>query len=113
MNIEKLINELGKSIAKTALHKEDSRKDININEIGSGDILQIIIKRLVDSGEYNKAENILFQELSDNNSEAIYQIAINFYNSLLEKSNEELEKADFTRDEVYQGLDDIEKMRAL
>lgn len=111
MNIEKLISDLAKNIAKTVLNKkEQSSEDINLDDIGSGDILQIILKRLVNDGEYNKAEDMLFKEINKNNSEEIYQIAVNFYNVLLEKSDEELEKANFTRKEIYQGLQDIKNI---
>lgn len=108
MNIEKLINELARNITKTALNKEEeSSEQINLNDIGSGDILQIILKRLANDGEYNKAENILFEAIRKNNTREIYQVAINFYSLLLEKSDEELVKGNFSREEVYQGLEDI------
>lgn len=108
MNIEKLINELAKNIGKTILNKkEESNIQIGLNSINSGDILHIILKRLITDGEYNKAENILFEAIDKNNSQEIYQVAINFYNLLLEKSDEELEKGNFSREEVYQGLEDI------
>lgn len=114
MNIEKLINELGKSIAKTALHKKEVNRDnVKLNEIGSGDVIQIVLKHLINRGEFNKAENIIFEEISKNNSQELYSIAINFYNLLLEKSDEELENANFTREEIYQGLHDIKKLYKL
>lgn len=110
MNIEKLINEFAKNLSKTVLNKEEeSNEQINLNDIGFDDILQIILKRLTNDGEYNKAENILFEELGKNHSQEIYQVAVNFYNLLLEKSDEELEKGNFSRKEVYQGLEDIKK----
>jgi hypothetical protein len=111
MNIEKLINELAKNITKTVLNKEEeSNEQINLNDIGSGNILQIILKRLVNDGEYNKAEDMLFETMNKNSSKATYQVAVSFYNLLIEKSDEELEKGNFTREEVYQGLEDIRKI---
>jgi hypothetical protein len=108
MNIEKLIKELAKSIAKTVLHKqEESSEKINLNDIGSARILQIMLRRLVHGGDYNKAENMLFEEISKNNSQEIYEIGIDFYNLLLEKSDEELKEANFTREEIYQGIEDL------
>ncbi|WP_055668752.1 DUF6483 family protein [Desnuesiella massiliensis] len=111
MNIEKLINDLAKNIAKTVLNKkEESIEKINLSNIGSGDILRIILKRLVNDGDYNKAENILFEAINKNNTEEIYQIAFDFYNTLLEKSDEELEKGNFTSEEIYQGIEDIKSI---
>ncbi|WP_422723883.1 DUF6483 family protein [Hathewaya limosa] len=34
-----------------------------------------------------------------------------FYNSLLDKSDEDLEKSNFTRKEVYDGLKDLERFK--
>jgi len=111
MNIEKLITELAKNMSEALLNKEEeSSAKINLDDIGSGDILWIILKHLVGNGEYNKAENILFEALNKNNSQEIYQIALDFYKLLLEKSDEELKKGDFTREEVYQGMEDVKKL---
>jgi hypothetical protein len=111
MNIERLINELAKNITKTVLNKEDeSSQKINLNDVGSGDILQIILNRHVNDGDYNKAENILFDTINKNDSQEIYQIAINFYNLLLEKNDAELKNGNFTKEEIYQGLHDIKRL---
>lgn len=70
----------------------------------------VIIKRLVKAGDYNKAENMLFQAINENNSQETYEIAIGFYNLLLEKSDEELEEGSFSREEIYQGLQDLKNI---
>lgn len=46
-----------------------------------------------------------------NNSPEIYEIAFDFYNSLLKKSDEELLKNNFSREEVYQGFRDMKKLK--
>lgn len=107
MNLEELIKGLAKSIAKTIMKKQESSERINLNDIDSTDILKIILKRLVYAGEYNKAENILFEEINRNSSKDIYEIALDFYNLLLEKSDKELEEGNFSREEIYQGLQDL------
>lgn len=110
MNLEELFKSLGKMGAKILFNKEEkSGETININQINSTSILPILLKRLVYEGEYNKAENILFNELKKNNSEEMQVIAEDFYNLLLGKSNEELKKNNFSREEIYQGLEDIKK----
>ncbi len=111
MNIEKLIKELAQNVMKTMLNKEDKSSDkINLDQISSTDILKIVLKRLVYDGEFNKAENILFEEINKNKSQETYQIALDFYNLLLEKSDEELQEENFTREEIYQGLEDIKNI---
>ncbi|AAO35994.1 hypothetical protein CTC_01436 [Clostridium tetani E88] len=112
MNIEKLIEELGKSIGKTILNKkEESSKKINIDQMDSTDIFKIIFNKLFREGNYNKAEDLLFDELEKNNSSEVYEIAIEFYNSLLKKTDEELNKRNFSREEIYKGLEDIQKFK--
>lgn len=112
MNIEKLIEELGKSIGKTILNKkEESSKKINIDQMSSTDIFKIIFNKLFREGNYNKAEDLIFDELKKNNSSEVYEIAIEFYNSLLKKTDEELNKRNFSREEIYKGLEDIQKFK--
>jgi len=38
----------------------------------------------------------------------MYKIALDFYETLSEKSNEELLSGNFSKDEIFQGLKDIE-----
>jgi hypothetical protein len=101
---------------------EENVEDINLEDIGSGDILRIMLKRLINDGKYNEAENMLFQEIDKyevidkyeeidkNKSQVIYEIAISFYDTLLKKSDEELEKENFSREEIYQGMQDVKNI---
>lgn len=112
MNIEKLIEQFGKSMGKTIFNKkEKDTEKININQMDPGDIFKIVFNKLVREGNYNKAEDLIFDELEKTNSPKVYSIALEFYNSLLKKSDEELVKYNFSRKEIYQGLDDIEKFK--
>ncbi|MPN01739.1 hypothetical protein SDC9_148950 [bioreactor metagenome] len=60
-----MIENLARNLAKTVLNKkEKSSEKINLNQLGSTDILQIMLNRLVHEGNYNKAENMLFEEIN-------------------------------------------------
>lgn len=112
--ILRLIQSTTKFLAKVALNKESKEvEDISFEALSGQDILPILVKRLIYECKYNEAENIIFDELDKNPSEGIYEIAKSFYSSLLAKSDEELEKANFPRDEVYLGLSDLEKIISL
>ncbi|WP_026884977.1 DUF6483 family protein [Clostridium beijerinckii] len=112
MDIEKLIKELGKSIGKIICNKkEENSEKINIEQMSSIDIFKIILTKVVHEGDYNKAEDLIFDELEKNNSQEVYEIAIDFYNSLLKKSDNLLKQSNFSRGEVYQGLKDIERFK--
>lgn len=80
---------------------------VNLEDTGSSEILRIILKSLITKKEYNKAENVLFEEIEKNKSEANYKVAIDFYEELLEKSNEDLLENNFSKEEVLQGLKDL------
>ncbi|MBC2581405.1 DUF6483 family protein [Clostridium sp. DJ247] len=67
MDIEKLTRGIGKIGAKILFNKEEKSSDkIDLNQMSSTDIVPAILKRLVYEGEYNKAENMLFNELNKN-----------------------------------------------
>ncbi|APQ98783.1 DUF6483 family protein [Clostridium botulinum] len=108
MSIKKSIDDLGKLFGKTILEND---KNIDTEKIGSTDLFKIILNKLFYEGNYDKAEDLIFEELEKNDSPEVYEIAVEFYNALLKKSDEELNEGNFARDEIYQGLDDIKKFQ--
>lgn len=114
MDLEKLTKDFAKNVGELAFNKkEKSSETIKVNKLDSDDVFKIIFNKAVHEGNYNKAENLIFDELKKNNSSEIYEIAIEFYNSLLKKSDEELNKSDFTREEISSGLKDIKHLLTL
>lgn len=108
INIEELINELAKNTGKSLLQKEeDNNEIINLDEVDSSDYIRILLKSLVLKHEYNKAENILFEEIKKNKSEKIYKIALDFYDLLMDQSDDKLKNGNFSREEIFQGLKDV------
>lgn len=108
INIEELINELVKNTGKSLLQKEeDNNEIINLDEVDSSDYIWILLKSLVLKHEYNKAENILFEEIKKNKSEKIYKIALDFYDLLMDQSDDKLKNGNFSREEIFQGLKDV------
>ena len=110
MNFEELFKNLGKAGAKLLLNKDEKNDDvINLDQISSANILPGVLKRLVREGRYNKAEDVLFKEWSEDSSPEMYSIAVNFYGLLLGKTDEELREGNFSREEICQGLNEIEE----
>lgn len=108
INIEELINELVKNTGKSLLQKEeDNNEIINLDEVDSSDYIWILLKSPVLKHEYNKAENILFEEIKKNKSEKIYKIALDFYDLLMDQSDDKLKNGNFSREEIFQGLKDV------
>lgn len=86
MDLEELIKGTAKSLGKLIFNKkEESSERFNINQMTSADIFKIIYTKAFHEGNYNKAENLIFDELEKNNSPEVYEVAIKFYNSLLKK----------------------------
>ncbi len=64
---------------------------------------------LISQLKLNEAEDNLFEKV--NNNDLIYmKVAIDFYDRLNKLSDEELEKANFTREEIKLGIEDILKL---
>ncbi|KOR24898.1 DUF6483 family protein [Clostridium sp. L74] len=108
MGIKKSLDDLGKLFGKTILKDE---KEIDSTKISSTDLFKIILNKLFYEGNYDKAEDLIFDELGKKNSSEVYEIAVEFYNTLLKKSDEELNESNFSREEIYQGLDDIKSFK--
>ncbi|MEO8209218.1 MAG: DUF6483 family protein [bacterium] len=58
------------------------------------------------SGQYSKAEDVLF-ELIDNNAESIHDKAVAFYKRIQLKTDEDLIKGNLCREEVEESLEEI------
>lgn len=66
------------------------------------------LKRLSDSGEINQAENLLYESL-DMQAEQDFRLAVRFYTLLNTYDDHMLESADYSREEIYEGLRDCAK----
>lgn len=108
--IETIIQMVAKIIFKKDFERDNIQFDI-YDESNSVEIHRLY-ERLIDlinELKINEAENILFAEI--NNDDLIYiKIAVDFYNRLNKLNDEELERANFTREEIKSGLEDILKL---
>lgn len=110
MNLEELFKNLGKAGGKFLLNKEEKESDvINLDQISSANILPGVLKRLIHENEFNKAEDMLFKEWDDDIPDEMYRIGVDFYRMLMDKTDEELNRGDFSKEEINQGLKEIEK----
>ncbi len=103
---------LTRNLAKVIFHKEIPTVEI-INENGliSGEgLLFHRLNILVEQGNINEAENLIFEELKDNNSNELLQVALRFYEQLNKLSDERLLLCDFSREEILDGITAIKKI---
>lgn len=67
---------------------------------------------LINEAKINEAEDLLFKEIDVN--DLIYmKIAMDFYDRLNRLSEDILENADFSRDEIRSGLEDIMELYSI
>lgn len=66
------------------------------------------ILELLNKGEVNEAENLLFENINGYDEDYI-KMALDFYQRLNNMTDEELEKYNFSRKEIEEGVRDIAK----
>lgn len=92
---------LGKKNTEYEVIKDEAHKDCNA--------LYYRIDKAFLEGKINEAENILFENISIENPSYL-EIAIDFYTKLNQKTQEELESMQFSKEEIVEGIKDIMDM---
>ena len=103
----KQINVVSEFLQKLFTDMETNRK-LNENEQYQKDSFEFerLLENLIEEDRINDAENILFEKLETNN--LMYAtIVTRFYDKLKGLSDEKLQKSNYSRDEILQGLNDM------
>lgn len=105
--ISRQINALINMIAKIIFKKDsisftEDVKDINQNELK----LYEKLIYMIDILEINEAEDLLFDYLDYDNIKGL-SLAIDFYQRLNKLTDDELKNANFDREEIKDGIDDV------
>ena len=93
---------LGRPFERYVL-REDQENDRKVE-------LHLDIMELLHQGRVNEAENRLFERLETQRQADDLAIALDFYAMLNTFSDEELARANFSRQEIDQGLHDIARL---
>lgn len=112
----KQINVMVKYIAETVLGKRDKNYNITAEkyyEVNSAGKNIMYLYDLVDNGEINLAENILYDKIDEGRSIDLFKIGVDFYVYLNTKSDEFLNEHNFSRQEILDGLEDLQKIFGL
>jgi len=100
-------------IAKVFFKKDTIKYEIiDESNITQADLLHKELVGLLNSLRINEAENLLFERIRTNDLNYL-AVALDFYRRINELNDEELEEADFSRDEIKSGLEEISKMFGL
>ncbi|MDD4780843.1 MAG: DUF6483 family protein [Tissierellia bacterium] len=90
------------------IFKKDNM-EFNIYDESNSTKIHILYERLIsliNQNKFDEAENILFEKANINDS-VYLKIAIDFYNKINKLSDEDLQKGNFTREEIKLGIEDI------
>ena len=111
--MKRLAQSIGKMIVaitegKNAIESnvENDNFDMKLSE---DDLLEIMVKKYVDEGNLNKAEDAIFNALESHYTTKSYKTALEFYKTINESSDEKLKNCNFERSEIEQGIDEVQR----
>ena len=104
----RLIHEMVRTIIKLIFNIDEKTVDIE-QELKETSDLYIRLVRLADAGKINEAENLLYEQLENGQPEYL-KAALGFYDYLNDYTEEFLDKADFSREEIKSGLVSVLRM---
>lgn len=103
---------ISKALALVFLQKETNSIEL-LNEQGAvseGGLLYHRLKKLMKEGKINEAENILIAEFEQVRTSEYLEAGVLFYKDLQELSDQTLHECDFSRQEIFEGLQHIWKL---
>ena len=110
MDIERMIKDIQKLVANPFTRvKEEGAEIIQFEETNDENLFEIMLMQYYYEGQYNEADNLIFDQLETNYSKEVERIASEFYQLLLQKMDEQLYGSHFTREEVYESLEELKK----
>jgi len=101
------------AVAELFFSKPSSKYEIH-NEVrqADSDLFYILLCKMLDDKNINGAEDLLFDMLDADNIEHL-SIATEFYEKVSRMTDEELQSADFSREEIEYGLSEINAIYGL
>ncbi len=97
----------------TALFQKEPTGPVIFDENGTfsqDQFLLFQLEKLLLQNKINQAENLLFQQLEETPTKKTFAVALQFYKIVQKMSDEQLEEHDFSRQEIAEGLEAIEKL---
>ena len=105
--ILRMIKDLTKSIAHLILGKSEIEYELpKESEYSRVDTLYVKLIELVNMGQINEAEDLLFDEINPSDIRQ-FEMAMSFYLYLNDFGDDYLEKNNYSRDEITEGIRSI------
>lgn len=108
-NIETMVRFIAGLIFKKDTTRYEIKRDENGNITTMGEFC-LTLHDLVDNGEINKAEDMLFTEMEKAKSPEYLEIGVDFYGYLNDLPDEFLDENNFSRQEITEGVRDMQKL---
>lgn len=102
-----------KFLAKLIFGKESPEYKLQYDEIANAkpiDLLCLTLRRMIDEGEINEAENLLYENIEREARAEYLEIAIDFYDRLSKLSADRLDECNFSRAEIFEGLENVKRI---
>lgn len=99
------IEGLARAIAKIFFNKEKVVYEVAEEETLTDELYRKL-REMIDQGEINEAENILYDHMISSDLRYL-ELVLDFYNRLNELDEAFLEAHDYGKDEILQGLKDV------
>lgn len=109
--IMRQIEDMTRFLSLLIFGKNTATEEVNLEEYystGEAD-LRDTLQRMIDEGDINGAEDLLFEKIEQQPSKANFAVALAFYQTLSEQKDETLEACDFSREEIFEGLEAIKR----
>lgn len=104
--IMRQIELITRHIAESIFKKESPEYEIIKKEtLSDTDKLHNKLIQLIDEDKINEAEDLLFDKL-DTSNKAYLEVALDFYSRLTKLDEDTLERNNFTKEEIAEGLAD-------
>jgi hypothetical protein len=88
---------------------EDSIENNNVF-IAEDQLLEIMLKKYLSDGEINKAEDMIFEAVEAHKSPRNLELSLFFYKEISSWSEDKLRSCNFSREEILEGIEAIEKL---
>ena len=93
------------ALAQIVFGKKSARFEQGEIQALSSDDLYFLLTPLLEEGKYCEAEDILFEAAGDGSDLSVLSSGLDFYCRLNELTDSQLEKGNFPREEIKEGLD--------
>lgn len=106
--VMRTISDLVRAIARLALGKNDIDYDLPADQAVETELDRVYrrLKNMVDEGDLNGAENVLYHEL-DTESKRYLEMALAFYMYLNQLPDAQLYEANYSREEIVDGINSV------